>query len=511
MIPALVIGSGPAGVAAATALLDRGLDVTLIDGGREVEPDLDIRRAQLAARAPERWSGKDRAEWQAPQHAAPPGQTRRYGSDFAMEPAESTFASGHDRFHLRASRAVGGLSNLWGSAVLPYAAADMADWPLTEADLAPHYRAVAAFLPIAARTDDLAARFPALPVGDGPSLAPAPQAERLIARLDAARDRLAEMGVTAGQARQAVAPGCRACGQCLHGCPWQLIWKAQQQLDRLRSHPRFTHRPGLTVRAISERSDRVVLHLDGGEVLEVGRVFLAAGVLESARILLASRPDWSDLSLRDSAHGFLPLIHLWRAPRRPDRGAFHTLTQAFAELRAPDISAHLVHAQFYGWNDFFERDLMQRYARRLPGSGPLLRALARRLIVAQIFLHSDLSASARLSLSPDGRLMADLVGNPATRPAFDAAARRFGRALAQVGLAPLTPARRLNPAGSSFHAGASLPMSVAPGSRESDLLGRPQGLTRLHVVDASVLPAVPATTITLPVMANAHRIATIAP
>ena len=39
-----------------------------------------------------------------------------------------------------------------------------------------------------------------------------------------------------------------------------------------------------------------------------------------------------------------------------------------------------------------------------------------------------------------------------------------------------------------------------------DPLGRPQGWSRVHAVDASVLPSVPATTITFSVMANAHRI-----
>jgi choline dehydrogenase-like flavoprotein len=49
-------------------------------------------------------------------------------------------------------------------------------------------------------------------------------------------------------------------------------------------------------------------------------------------------------------------------------------------------------------------------------------------------------------------------------------------------------------------------MRAQPGKFESDVLGRPQGWTRVHTVDASVLPAVPATTITFSVMANAHRI-----
>jgi choline dehydrogenase-like flavoprotein len=45
-----------------------------------------------------------------------------------------------------------------------------------------------------------------------------------------------------------------------------------------------------------------------------------------------------------------------------------------------------------------------------------------------------------------------------------------------------------------------------PRAFEVDLLGRPNGFSRLHLVDASVFPSLPATTITLSVMANAHRI-----
>jgi choline dehydrogenase-like flavoprotein len=49
-------------------------------------------------------------------------------------------------------------------------------------------------------------------------------------------------------------------------------------------------------------------------------------------------------------------------------------------------------------------------------------------------------------------------------------------------------------------------MRSKPGPFETDILGRPHGMSRVHVVDASVFPTLPATTITLSVMANAHRI-----
>lgn len=49
-------------------------------------------------------------------------------------------------------------------------------------------------------------------------------------------------------------------------------------------------------------------------------------------------------------------------------------------------------------------------------------------------------------------------------------------------------------------------MSAQPGIEETDILGRPQGLRRVHAIDSTVLPSVPATTITYTVMANAYRI-----
>jgi choline dehydrogenase-like flavoprotein len=41
----------------------------------------------------------------------------------------------------------------------------------------------------------------------------------------------------------------------------------------------------------------------------------------------------------------------------------------------------------------------------------------------------------------------------------------------------------------------------------SDLLGRPNGFQRIHVVDSSVLPSIAPGPITFTVMANAMRIA----
>jgi choline dehydrogenase-like flavoprotein len=232
-------------------------------------------------------------------------------------------------------------------------------------------------------------------------------------------------------------------------------------------------------------------------------------VLETARILMASGIAQT-LTLLDSQQALLPFLHHWSATRRPDQPPFTTLPQIFVEIDRPEVSGHLVHAQLYSWNDHFPRDLIANYA-RLPGMASVLRALARRLIVAQIFLHSDHSSRIGLRLASDGRLIAEPRTNPATASVMDSAIRVVSGTLVPAGLHPLRFARRAGAPGSSFHTGGSVPMAQRPAVGQSDTLGRPFGQHRVHLIDASVFPSIPATTITLSVMANAHRIASCAP
>jgi choline dehydrogenase-like flavoprotein len=74
----------------------------------------------------------------------------------------------------------------------------------------------------------------------------------------------------------------------------------------------------------------------------------------------------------------------------------------------------------------------------------------------------------------------------------------------------LVPAIRYPEPGRGFHTGGSFPMRRDSGPHTSDREGRPYGLERVHLIDATCLPSIPATTITLPVMANSWRIANLA-
>src|SRR5262249_9195420 len=77
----------------------------------------------------------------------------------------------------------------------------------------------------------------------------------------------------------------------------------------------------------------------------------------------------------------------------------------------------------------------------------------------------------------------------------------------RLGAVALPMLLKTSPIGRGFHTGGTFPMRERPEGLEADLLGRPAGLQRVSAVDVTLLPSIPATNITLTVMANAHRIA----
>jgi choline dehydrogenase-like flavoprotein len=136
-----------------------------------------------------------------------------------------------------------------------------------------------------------------------------------------------------------------------------------------------------------------------------------------------------------------------------------------------------------------------------------------RLMIVQGYLHSDDSPSIKMRLvktSSGDRLRFARVENPRTKPVLSRLMKLLARNKKTLGGSPLRWMMSIGKIGDGSHLGGCFPMHARPGPSDSDLLGRPFGFRRTHVVDSSVFPSIPATTITLSVMANAHRIASAA-
>src|SRR4051794_37793960 len=97
-----VIGSGPAGVSCAMGLLDRGLPVTIIDAGIELEASQRAIVERLAASPPESWDPAAVAPIKRSTQATTEGVPQKvaFGSDFPYQQTEDFLPMTRDRVHV---------------------------------------------------------------------------------------------------------------------------------------------------------------------------------------------------------------------------------------------------------------------------------------------------------------------------------------------------------------------------------------------------------------------------
>jgi choline dehydrogenase-like flavoprotein len=518
----VVVGAGPAAAAAAKALVAAGKRVIVLDTGLVLEPEREAARQRMAATTPAMWSAPDvsltRYSAEATSGA---GYKRLFGSDLAFRDDGVLELSAGSDVGARPSYATGGLSNVWGAGVLPYADRDLDGWPIGASELGDAYRAVLEFVPYAAEEDELCERYPLVAAPDGPLLR-SPAAEALLSRLRRHAGRLSRAGYHFGASRLAVrvghpapAEGCVYCAHCLDGCPYGHIYNAAQTIAELRRARQIDYRPDLHVDRVIERDGEVIVEAtslrgEPGTRLQAPRAFVAAGAVSSTVILQRSGLLDQHAEILDSQTLYLPFV--WIGPvGRTGREPGHTLAQTFLVLDDPAVCDHPVHVSLYTYNDGLSERARAAHPHLTSLLGPTLDPITRRLVVGICFFHSDDSHRVASSWRPSSHSVSlDRVLNPTTPGVLSRFQRATLRSLGRIGLVPLTPLAEVAPPGGGYHYGGSVPMRASPEAGQTDTLGRPVPARRIHVVDSSCFPSVPGGTITFPAMANAYRIATAA-
>ena len=521
-----VIGSGPAGASCAAALLSQGLEVTILDAGFQLEPERRDIVGTLSQMRADQWDPEllqqIRKEIPVDPKAMP--EKYAYGSDFAYRRVEQLIPTSQSGVRLRGSLARGGFSNIWGASVLPYSADDISSWPISVEDLAPHYQEVLSWMDLSAVSDDLAAIFPLYSDCCRP-LRLSTQALSLLNDLNRHKTTLNADGISFGNSRLAVRagtdngdPGCAYCGLCLHGCPYRLIYNSGSTLETLlRKHPNLHYIPNVLAQKLVEQNGEVEIRcqsLGTGELTSFHgtRVYVACGVLPTTKLILESFEAFDrPVSILESQYFLLPLMR-YPGSRGVMQEEMHTLAQLFVVIKDPRISPNLIHLQIYTYNDMFAAAVRHKMGALLRPLKLLAKGALERMLLIQGYLHSSSSPRIRATLSRSTKHTPSVLelefqpGEVATQAAIKKVVRKLWKHSSRFKALAIRPLMHVAAPGASTHSGGSLPMRAVPGHLQTDRLGRPTGFKRVHVVDASVFPEIPATTVTLTVMANAHRI-----
>jgi choline dehydrogenase-like flavoprotein len=470
----------------------------------------------------EAWVKEDRlAIGQLPVHSRVKGlpEKRAYGSDFPFRDLGQRAGLSADSNVNDAvvSGAYGGFSNVWGAQVMPFTTATFRDWPVTAEEMHRHYAAVLEHIPYAAEDDDLSALFPLLSEGR-PLPRVSARTAAVLGRYERRRSVLRRRGILMGRARLAMdSDACVLAGLCMTGCPYSLIYSASQTLDALRKSGVVEYYGDLLAVRVGEDADGatvVARELATGTLHEfkADRVILGCGAIGTSRLVMGSLGLYdTPVDVAESVQFMLPFISR-KGVEDPRRTSDFTLNQFNMALDLDDDGYDVSHLHFYTYNPSFEEALPAPLKTR---SGAAARTyLLRRLSLALGYLPSWASPSFRVRArpAPEGELPAlEISGGPrpvARNPMLRATLRRLTAAAPALDLWPVLPMLRMAAAAKSYHWGGLFAHADRPQGRfVSDPLGRVAPWERIHLADGSVFPTVAATTFTLTVMANAHRIA----
>ncbi len=526
-----VVGSGISGIFAARALAARGIPVTILDVGETLDAAHRAAVDRLHDLMPQDWPAADynliRENATFREGALP--KKVHFGSDYIYADTRSfaptrTLAGGRVAYPTYAK---GGFSNIWGAAVLPPAECDMADWPISRAQMEPYFRAVAQSLPICGGEGTLADVFPSYRNSLG-KIDAGPQGEALLKDLAKIQDSLRRRQALYGRARLAVhtqpAEGgvlaCIGCGHCFTGCVRGSIFSTLPMLDDL-IRKGVEYRDGICVDKIDESNGKPRIYAidtrtNARHTFEFDAVFLAAGPINTTRILLRSRQLYDQpVLLKESQKFVVPMLRSRGAATVIEQPSV-TLGSTFIEARVASQPDHWLHLQIVPMNRMIVETAGLRGALH-PVGNRLWRPLLRRMMAAWCGMHSDYSSRVELRLRRGGSGDDDILEMD-LRPSAKARAqaRRAGKDLFRLGLLFHTlfcywMIKFSNP-GSGTHCGASFPMRRQPRDMlDTDILGRPFGWSRVFAVDSSVLPSIPGTTLGFSVMSNAWRIGQEAP
>ena len=516
-----IIGSGLAAISVAKRLVARNIKPVILDVGEEIEDNKASLASRLSEIEPPKWDIDDWIDLTSNptihEGMAIP-QKLLFGSDFF-------YGQSNDHAPLQGSGplppfsyAKGGFSVGWGASVLTPDQCDIEDWPITVDSLSDHFKSVLAALPLSAIDDELTARFP-LYKDNNNSL-------KLTAGNAAMLQDLRRSGLLStddflfGQARLLVRsqnsgdkPGCKYCGYCMSGCVYGCMYKSNDDLDPLISAGKVDYTGQAWVQNVEEKNNQVHIsylnRLGDQQIMSVDKVFLAAGAVNSTRIILKSKKLYDHkVYLRSSSTFVLPMLRAKHAPI--DWPNINTQPGLFLEYKVPGLSDHWIHAQLSTPNEMVFEKLKLH-----PTSNSLAQRLKRRMlghmVIAFCNLHSNHGYGYELSLKKGDGNGHDLLrySRQCSKQSNKDVKRAINHLLRigwKFGCLALTPTAINFTRG--FHIGGTLPMRQNPQKEtETDILGRPKNMENIHVVDSSIFPSIPGTTIGLLAMANADRIA----
>ena len=536
MADVIVVGSGASGVHFALSLLEKGHGVTMLDVGLSgppvVNPDDSFADLKRNLDDPVEYFLGRRFESVVP----PDSDEEIYG----FSPNKLYVFDKPDGFNTRAegfeplfSFAQGGLAEAWTAGCYPFNEKDLNGFPISLAELLPHYSKVSDRVGIIGTDDDLSPFFPRhehlLP-----PLELDENSEFLVRKYGEKKEYLNKrMGMFLGRSRIATLSqdrqGRQACdysGRCMWGCPSDSLYVPSITLAACQAYERFTYIPHVLVSHFvcdvrNHITSVVGVDTRSGKRKQwpVEKLALAAGTLCSAKILLDSvyqqRREILTLSgLMDNRQILVPFVNLKMVGKRydPQTYQYHQLAVGFHDEDGDDY----VHGQITTAKAALMQPVIQQIPLDLKTASFITRNFHAALGVININFSDSRRPTNTVTIEPDSGNGGDLPGTtlkitysppPEEEKKIAGAMKRVKKFLGRLGVIVPPGMAHIRPMGASVHYSGLLPMSAEKQPLTVSSTCRSHDYDNLYLVDGISFPSLPAKNLTFTLMANASRVA----
>ena len=510
----VIVGSGPAGVAAALKL--KGLDTCILDVGDvpvTTFPFSSLKNGLLTGSV----KGLLGEDWGMLSnladalHCHPKLRSDSIRHAMEGEPFRVLSLEGDVLANGRGSYAVGGMANAWGAQLLRYTDDDLSevgDWPISATQLSSFYNELEKHIGISGELDDMSAFL-----GSSENLLPSfrgvPASEYLLKKYISQRGKQSISGLRIGRPRLAVLtkpyrgrPAYNF-GETEFFSPTEGgIYNPQSTLASLIKDGQISYLGGHKLLTFKEYPEYVeirveVLKTREVRVIRAKHLLLGCGTIQTTKIVLSNlgNPGLS-VPFVDHSPTLIPIFLPSKFGSKLPISSFPV--QLIGTLVGQGDRDMI---SFYYPGGILWSDIVPDIPLPMSAARTMLASLIGGMLVAQIWETSKPSYSNRMHVDESGSILI----NYSNRPLYSKLAYLITE-LRSLGCFSMSRLASVTAPGLGFHHAGTLPMRIVPDAFETHTDGRLWNSLRVRVIDGSVLPSLPAKNHSLTIMANAARI-----
>ena len=411
------------------------------------------------------------------------------------------------------SYARGGLANAWGAGAYRYTDGDLEGFPINAGDLWPYYDELTTHMGISGVNDDLEPFFGHIN-GLQPPLPFNRNCGRFYRCWRRKKQQMARHGIHVGRTQLTVLtreldgrPAYSGDNTSFFTTVNPSIYTPRITLDRLRQYPNIQYLPGWLVERFSAPGSHVEVHAralegNGLRTFRGRHLLLAAGAINSGRIVLRSFDDTrTRLPILDNPVSFIPFVDLTAIGAATDMTGYEG-GQLILIYEGPRFPGR-VQGSIYSIISPLRSDLFFNFPFSLRGNLALTRHIIPAMTVLQLFYPDSPREGNYLRLGKGNLLEIHYQD----QPKLGAVERLLIHKFFPWGFTALPPLVQFPKPGNSIHYAGTVPMERRDLKYHSDRECRLNGAPRVHLIDGSVFPHLPAKNLTFTLMANAMRVA----